>query len=381
MSEKYFTITEEGTNRQFKLIMSYNSTTIDIELQSKDNPKEKYELKNLSLSYFQNIKDYQKYDTIKKIVDLISEKLEKKNFLLRIGALLNIKFENLSDGAFYVPFILKNIGSVTSGGTSSSSSDVQLKEEIARLRKENLDLRAQLEKSSSSGSSMKKSSINANSKVPPKTTPPPQPKVQTTSHQPQKTNPPPPQKTSPKPPAFDTKPANPGIQIVGSYVPPSMNKTGNIFDRIEQTIKLKNDMKKTLDEIYNRLNDTKARIDAFVNKAFANNPSPEDKKKALNLITEVLLLRQGFKDIDNYQEIFQKEVKEKGIKFNANDKEKFDDSMLILGKSFPYALTPYHQKINHLLIQTIHDFFIEKNLRFYKPKELEEVQKMREKLK
>lgn len=377
MSEKYFTINEEGTNKQFKLIMSYNSSTIDIELQSKDNPKERYELKNLSLAYFHKIQNYKQFDTIKKIADLISTKLEKKNFLLRTGAVLNIKFISPSDDVSYVPFVIKNIGSVPSSG-SSGGSEAQLRAEIDRLRKENLDLRAQLEKVSSSGSSIKKPTTN--SYVPPKTTPPPQPKAPTTSYHPPKTTaPPPPQKPATKP-AFDTKPS-PGIQIVGTYVPPSMNKSGNIFDRINQTIKLKNDMKKTLDEIYNRLNDAKRRIDAFVDKAFANNPTAEDKKKALNLITEVLLLRQGFKDIDNYQEIFQNEVKEKGIKFNASDKEKFDDSMLILGKSFPYALTPYHQKINHLLIQTIHDFFIEKNLRFYKPKELEEVQRLREKLK
>ena len=380
MSEKYFTITEEGTNKQFKAIMSYNSSTIDIELQSKDNPKEKYEIKNLTLAYFHKIKNYQKLDTIKLIADLISKQLENKNFLLRTGALLDIKIVSPSETSC-APLVLKKVGNITSGVTSSgSNSEVQLREEIARLRKENLDLRAQLEKVSSSPSNpVKKPTTNA--KVPQKTTPPPQPKASTTSNYPPKTNPPPPQKTSPKPPLVDTKSSNPSIQIVGSYIPPSMNKKGNIFDRIEQTIKLKNDMKKTLDEIFNRLNDVKARIDNFVNKAFANNPTPEDKKKALNLITEVLLLRQGFKDIDNYQEIFQNEVKEKGIKFSANDKEKFDDSMLILGKSFPYSLTPYHQKINHLLIQTIHDFFIEKNLRFYKPKELEEVQKMREKLK
>ena len=380
MSEKYFTITEEGTNKQFKAIMSYNSSTIDIELQNKDNPKEKYEIKNLTLAYFHKIKNYQKLDTIKLIADLISKQLENKNFLLRTGALLDIKFVSPSETS-YAPLVLKKVGNITSGVTSSgSNSEVQLREEIARLRKENLDLRAQLEKVSSSPSNpVKKPTTNA--KVPQKTTLPPQPKASTTSNYPPKTNPPPPQKTSPKPPLVDTKSSNPSIQIVGSYIPPSMNKKGNIFDRIAQTIKLKNDMKKTLDEIFNRLNDVKARIDNFVNKAFANNPTPEDKKKALNLITEVLLLRQGFKDIDNYQEIFQNEVKEKGIKFSANDKEKFDDSMLILGKSFPYSLTPYHQKINHLLIQTIHDFFIEKNLRFYKPKELEEVQKMREKLK
>ena len=296
---------------------------------------------------------------------------------MRTGAVLNIKFVSPSDDVSYVPFVIKNVGSAPSG-YSSGSSDAQLRAEIDRLRKENLELRAQLEKASSSGSSIKKPSTN--SYVPPKSTPPPPPKAPTTSYHPPKTTPPPPPKTAPKAPAFDTNPS-PGIKIVGSYVPPSMNKTGNIFDRINQTIKLKNDMKKTLDEIYNRLNDAKRRIDSFVDKAFANSPSAEDKKKALNLITEVLLLRQGFKDIDNYQEIFENEVKEKGIRFNASDKEKFDDSMLILGKSFPYSLTPYHQKINHLLIQTIHDFFIEKNLRFYKPKELEEVQRLSEKLK
>jgi hypothetical protein len=117
-----------------------------------------------------------------------------------------------------------------------------------------------------------------------------------------------------------------------------------------------------------------------VDKAFANNPTIEDKKKALALITEVLLLREGFRDIDFYKEIFEKEVKEKGIKFNAEEKEKFDDSMLLLQKSFPYSLTPYHQQIDHLFIQVVHNFFKEKNLRFYKPDELKEVNQLKKKL-
>ena len=376
MSEKYFTVSEEGTNRQFKLIMSYNSSTIDIEIQSKDNPKEKYELKNLNLAYFNKIKMYQQYDTIKKIADAISTKLEKKNFILKTGCVLNIKFTSPNDEVSYVPFVIKNVGSAPSG--SSSNSDSQLRAENERLRKENLDLRAKLEQLSS-GTTIKKPTSSSNSYVPPKTnTTPPPPKPSAPKQTPPPVN-------KPKPVQNQTssnyKPFQPEINIVGTYVPPSMNKSGNIFDRINQTIKLKNDMKKTLDEIFNRLNDAKKRIDNFVDKAFANNPTSEDKKKALNLITEVLLLRQGFKDIDNYQQIFLNEVKEKGIHFNPAEKEKFDDDMLILGKSFPYSLTPYHQKIDHLLIQTIHNFFIEKNLRFYKPKELEEVQIMRERLK
>ena len=126
-------------------------------------------------------------------------------------------------------------------------------------------------------------------------------------------------------------------------------------------------MKKTLDDIFKRLNDSKKKIDDFVDKAFANNPTLDAKKKALSLITEVLLLRQGFRDIDDYQGKFNKEVKEKGIKFNQEDHEKFNDNMILLGKSFPYSLTPSHQQIDHLFIQVVHNFFKEKNLRFYKP--------------
>ena len=203
MSEKYFTITEEGTNKQFKAIMSYNSSTIDIELQSKDNPKEKYEIKNLTLAYFHKIKNYQKFDTIKLIADLISKQLENKNFLLRTGALLDIKIVSPSETSC-APLVLKKVGNITSGVTSSgSNSEVQLREEIARLRKENLDLRAQLEKVSSKSSTINKPTTNA--KITPKTTPPPQPKAPTISKNPPKTNPPPPQKTTPKPTIQGTK--------------------------------------------------------------------------------------------------------------------------------------------------------------------------------
>ena len=376
MNEKNFILSEEGTNRQFKLIISYNSSKIDMEIQNKNNSQEKYELKNLNLAYFNKIRAYEGYSSIEEIVDAIAAKLEKNNFILRTGCVLNIKFTGPNSEVSYVPFVIKNVG--TAPIENSNYSESELKEENERLLRENLELRAQLEKLSS-GNTIQKPISSSNSYSPPKTDtnpPPPKPPV---------SKPTPPPVKKPKPPqnlpSNSYKSSQSDIQIEGAYIPPSMNKNGNIFDRINQTIKLKKDMKQTLDEIYNRLIDTKRKIDNFVDKAFANNPTAEDKKKALNLITDVLLLRQGFKDIDNYQEIFEKEVKEKGIYFSPEEQEKFDDYMIILGKSFPYSLTPYHQKIDHLLIQTIHNFFIEKNLRFYKPKELEEVQRMREKLK
>ena len=56
MTEKTFTLAEEGTNKKFKLVMSCNSSSIDFNLESVEDPKEKYELKNLTLPTFQKKK-------------------------------------------------------------------------------------------------------------------------------------------------------------------------------------------------------------------------------------------------------------------------------------------------------------------------------------
>ena len=260
------------------------------------------------------------------------------------------------------------------------NSKSKLKKENERLNRENLALKSKLEKLSPSTTTKKSTSSNNNSYVQPKAKarliPPPKPTSAKSTQPPPQVNKP---KSTQYSPYNDYKSHKPDFKIVGTYVPPSMNKNGDIFDRINQTIKLKNNMKQTLDDIYNRLIKLKKAIDN-IDIVFANNPTPQERKRVLELITQVLLLRQGFKDIDNYPEIFKKEVKEKGIKFSPDEQEKFDDYMIILGKFFPYSLTPYHQKIDHLLIQTIHNFFIEKNLRFYKPKELEDILWLKEKV-
>ena len=328
MTEKTFTVPEEGTNRQFKLVMNYNASNINFNLQSQDNPNEKYELKNLTLEALQKKnKAYKQFDNTLKIADVISNKIDKKSFVLRTGCILSLKQTNEYDEEEYIPFEIRKVGSCSGG----ASGDAQA--EINRLKKENAELRAQIEKLGGSAKSAPSS----------------------------------------------TKSSGP-VASTGSYVPPSRDKNGTIWERIDRCLKLKNDMKGTLDDIFNRLNESKKKIDNFVDKAFANNPSPEDKNKALSLITEVLLLRQGFRDVDDYPSIFKNEVKEKGIKFNAEEQEKFDDNMALLGKRFPYTLTPYHQQIDHVFIAVVHNFFKEKNLRFYKPYEIAEVNQLKSKV-
>lgn len=324
MTEKTFTLSEDCTNRQFKLVMSCNSSSINFNLESQDDPNEKYELKNLTLTSLQKKnKIYKQFNSTEKVVDIISNKLEKKNCVLRTGCILSLKFTNEYDEEELIPFEIVKVG--------SGSPD----DELNRLRKENQELKAKLEKL---GAGVEKAK-----------------------------------------PSADTKSA-PETPSSGPYVPPSLDQNGTIWERIDKCLKMKKEMKKTLEDIFKRLNEVKERIDGFVDKAFANNPSTEIKNKALGMITEVLMLRQGFKDVDNYHEIFKKEVKDKNIKFNAEEQEKFDDNMALLGKSFPYALTPFHQQIDHLFIQVVHNFFKEKNLRFYKPNEIAEVNQLKAKV-
>ena len=325
MSEKTFTLSEDGTNRQFKLVMSCNSSSINFNLESQDNPNEKYELKNLTLPALQKKnKIYKELDSTEKVADIICNKLEKKDFVLRTGCILSLKSTNENNEEELIPFEIVKVG-------SSGSPD----DELNKLRKENQELKAKLEKLGAGAG-------NAQPSAAAKSTP--------------------------------------EASSSGPYVPPSMDQNGTIWERIDKCLKMKKEMKKTLEDISKRLNEAKARIDNFVDKAFANNPSTEVKNKALGMITEVLMLRQGFKDVHNYHEIFKKEVKDKNIKFNAEEQEKFDDNMALLGKSFPYALTPFHQQIDHLFIQVVHNFFKEKNLRFYKPNEIAEVNQLKAKV-
>jgi hypothetical protein len=402
MSEKHYTVKDLKSHNDYRFTISYNSFTVEFILQS-SYAKDRYESGPINLSGFrQKNKVFNQFDSTLKIADVIGSKIEKKQYSLEVPVfILNYDFQE------NIRFDLKP--------SKGASTSVAANPDVTKQRIANLDkiAKEQIKAAQRNSYTGSKNQIQFSQPQPPKprqSFQPPQPPKQVQSYKPQPQPPKPVQSykppTQPQPPKPATsyqqpKTVNPPYQapskpptsnvvsntsttptlpIVGSYVPPSMDKNGTLFQRIEKCKKLKTDMKKNLEDIYNRLNDVKRRIDNFVDKAFANNPTADDKKKALNLITEVFLLRQGFKDIDNYPEIFQNEVKQKNISFNAVDKEKFDDDMLLLGKAFPYALTPFHQKIDHLFIQVQHNFFKEKNLRFYKERELADILKTKDKL-
>ena len=156
MTEKIFTITEEGTNKEFKLVMSFNESNINFNLESKDNPEEKYELKNLSLPDLQKKnKSYKQFDNTLKVADVIANKIEKKNFVLKTGCVLSLKQTNEYDEEEFIPFEIQKVGSSSPSGASSDGLEAEikrLKSENERYRRENLELKTQIEKLSSGSS-------------------------------------------------------------------------------------------------------------------------------------------------------------------------------------------------------------------------------------
>ncbi len=121
-------------------------------------------------------------------------------------------------------------------------------------------------------------------------------------------------------------------------------------------------------------------MEGFIDRAFANTPTTDEKKRAMNLIVEFLLLRQGFKDMDNYSHMFKAEVRKNNIQFTPAEKVRFDDSMLIFEKNFPFALAPLHQKIDDLFVKMQLGFFQDKNLRFYRQDQISGVLNLKAKL-
>ena len=356
MSEKIFYVTEEGTFKKFKLTLAYNSFTIEFIVQNKDYSREVYESGRFTLPDFRKKhRFFASFDSILRIADVLRDKFETQQFVLTPGV-LSIRFHNEYDGFEFVNFPLR-----PKDGVVVPVAPVPTPEEIAmnKMQAENEKLKMENANLKSTIQNMNKPAYIPPPKPVPAYVPPPKPIKEKYFYKP--------------------SPWVAQVPIIGTYIPPSL-KQGPLFERIEYCLRLKENLQNTCDDIYNRLCDVKKRIDNFVDKAFANNPTIADRQKALNLITELLLLRQGFKDMDDYACIFKSEIAQKGIYLSEPEKRRFDESMEKLEKFFPYSLTPFHQKIDHLFVQVEHNFFKEKNLRFYRPEELTYVLALKDKL-
>ena len=149
-------------------------------------------------------------------------------------------------------------------------------------------------------------------------------------------------------------------------------RTGDFFHRFDICVEKKKNLKKTLDDITKRYDDLMAIFNKELDKTFAGSPSKEQKDRMKDLIIKMMGIYHESREVEHYDDIFKREVEQRKMTFSGAEKEKYDDGMAILSKGFPFQLTIAYQKMNDNFRKIINRFFLEKNIRFYKPAEIED---------
>ena len=157
-------------------------------------------------------------------------------------------------------------------------------------------------------------------------------------------------------------------------------KTGDFLTRFNICVEKKKNLKQTLDGINKRYNDLMAIFNKDLDKTFAGSPTQEQKDRMKELFIKMLSLYHENRDIEHYDDIFAKEYEQKKASFSGQENEKIKEGMDILKKGFPFQLTITYSKMNDEFRKIINRCFLEKNIRFYKPKEIEDVILYKERL-
>ena len=158
-------------------------------------------------------------------------------------------------------------------------------------------------------------------------------------------------------------------------------RSGDFMHRFNICVEKKKNLKQTLDDIKKRYDEIMVVFNKDLDRIFAGTPSQEDKMRLKELIVKMMGIYHEFREVEHYDDIIQKEVDERKLTFdNEEEKEKFDDGMAILKKAFPFQQTIAYQKMNDDFRRIINRFFLEKNMRFYKPKEIDDAKVYKERL-
>jgi len=157
-------------------------------------------------------------------------------------------------------------------------------------------------------------------------------------------------------------------------------KKGDFFKRFNICVNRKKNLKQTLDDILKRYNDIMAVFNKELDKIFAGSPTQEQKDRMKEYMIKMLELYHESREVEHYDDIFSKEVEKNKMTFSGDEKEKYEDGMAILKKGFPFQITVSYSKMNDDFRKIINRCFLEKNMRFYKPKEIEDVTLYKERL-
>ena len=152
------------------------------------------------------------------------------------------------------------------------------------------------------------------------------------------------------------------------------------FAKLDDFVAKKKDLKATVFELDRRFDDIKLKVDLSKNNLFSGLLSEEEKMTLIDNVKSLLMLYQELKDVEHYEQIIDKEAKEKNIQFTEEEKDKFEDSKALLRKSIPWKLVQVYNDLNHTFREYIANIFVDKYLSHYTPEELKEVTELKEKI-
>ena len=152
------------------------------------------------------------------------------------------------------------------------------------------------------------------------------------------------------------------------------------FAKLDDFVAKKKDLKATIFELDRRFDDVKLKVDLAKNNLFSGLLSDEERMTLIDNVKSLLVLYQELKDLEHYEQIIDKEAKDKNIQFTEQEKDKFEDSKFLLRKSIPWKLVQTYQDLNHSFREYIANIFVDKYLNHYTPEELKEVTELKEKV-
>ena len=152
------------------------------------------------------------------------------------------------------------------------------------------------------------------------------------------------------------------------------------FAKLDDFVAKKKDLKATVFELDRRFDDIKLKVDLSKNNLFSGLLSEEEKMTLIDNVKSLLMLYQELKDVEHYEQIIDKEAKEKNIQFTEEEKDKFEDSKALLRKSIPWKLVQVYNDLNHTFREYIANIFVDKYLSHYTSEELKEVTELKEKI-
>ena len=153
-----------------------------------------------------------------------------------------------------------------------------------------------------------------------------------------------------------------------------------LFDKLNDFVAKKKDIKMTIFDLDRRFDDVKLKVDLAKNNLFAGLLEDEERMTLIENVKSLLVLYQELKDVEHYEQIIDKEAKDKKIQCTEEEKDKFEDSKALLRKSIPWKLVQTYQDLNHKFREYIANIFVDKYLSHYSEEELKDVTALKEKV-